>query len=29
MDDREFWLVIRRALLQVVSAIEKRWGSPA
>ena len=25
MSDREFWLIIRRALLMVVSAIEKRY----
>lgn len=26
MDDRAFWLLVRRALLMVVSAIEKRWN---
>jgi len=26
MDDREFWLLIRRALLMVIRAIEKRYG---
>lgn len=26
MDDRTFWLLVRRALLMVVSAIEKRWS---
>jgi len=25
MTDREFWLLIRRALLMVCAAIEKRW----
>ena len=25
MTDREFWLMIRRALLMIVKAIEKRW----
>jgi len=26
MTDKEFWIMIRRALLMFVSAIEKRWG---
>jgi len=26
MDDREFWLTIRRAILMVSGAIEKRFG---
>jgi hypothetical protein len=26
MDEREFWLLLRRALLMVVKAIEKRFG---
>jgi len=26
MNDKEFWIMIRRALLMFVSAIEKRWG---
>jgi len=26
MTDREFWLLIRRALLMVIRAIEKRYG---
>lgn len=26
MNDRDFWFVIRRALLLVVSAIDKRFG---
>jgi len=26
MDEREFWLLIRRALLMVIRAIEKRYG---
>lgn len=25
MTDREFWLLIRRALLMIAAAIEKRW----
>ena len=25
MSDRDFWLIIRRALLMVVSAIEQRY----
>jgi hypothetical protein len=28
MDDRAFWLAVRRALLAIVDAIEKRWGVP-
>jgi hypothetical protein len=35
MDDRRFWVAIRRALLmliaalkEVVTAIEQRWGIP-
>jgi len=26
MTDKEFWTMIRRALLMFVAAIEKRWG---
>lgn len=26
MTDRELWLMVRRALLMIVSAIEKRYG---
>jgi hypothetical protein len=26
MSDKEFWLLIRRALLMVVHAIEKKYG---
>ena len=26
MDDRALWLAVRRALLMLVAAIEKRWG---
>jgi hypothetical protein len=26
MDDRAFWVTIRRALLMVIAAIERRWG---
>jgi len=26
MTDREFWLLVRRALLMVIRAIEKRYG---
>jgi len=26
MDEREFWLTFRRALLMIAAAIEKRWG---
>ena len=26
MSDSEFWLLIRRALLMVIRAIEKRYG---
>jgi len=26
MTDREFWLLIRRALLMMIRAIEKRYG---
>ncbi len=26
MDEREFWLLLRRALLMVIKAIEKRFG---
>ncbi len=26
MEDKTLWLAIRRALLLVVAAIEKRWG---
>ena len=26
MDDRAFWLIVRRALLMICSAIERRWG---
>jgi hypothetical protein len=26
MNDREFWLLVRRALLLVVKAIEQRWN---
>ena len=29
MSDREFWMQIRRALLQAIAAIEKRWGAPS
>lgn len=25
IDDREFWMIIRRALLLFVDAIERRW----
>jgi hypothetical protein len=25
MSDRDFWLMIRRALLMICKAIEKRW----
>ena len=25
MSEKEFWLMVRRALLMVVAAIEKRW----
>jgi hypothetical protein len=28
MSDREFWLMIRQALLMFVDAIERRWGIP-
>lgn len=28
MNDREFWLAVRRGLLTVVSAIEYRWNLP-
>jgi len=28
MDDREFWLIVRQALLLFVDAIEKRWQMP-
>jgi len=26
MSEREFWLLLRRALLMVIRAIEKRYG---
>jgi len=26
MTDREFWLLVRRALLMVIRAIEKKYG---
>ena len=26
VDDRALWLIVRRALLMLVAAIEKRWG---
>lgn len=26
MTDREFWILVHRGLLTVVTAIEKRWG---
>jgi hypothetical protein len=26
MTDKEFWTMIRRALMMVIAAIEKRWG---
>jgi len=26
MAEREFWSVLRRALLMIVAAIEKRWN---
>ncbi len=26
MSDKEFWLIVRRALLMMVYAIEKRYG---
>ena len=26
MTDREFWLVVRRALLMIVKVIERRYG---
>lgn len=26
MDDREFWLELRRALTMIVKAIERRYG---
>lgn len=26
MDEREFWLTVRRGLLMVVRAIERRYG---
>ena len=26
MDDRELWLLIRRALLMIVRAIERKYG---
>ena len=26
MTDKELWIMIRRALLMVVKAIERRWG---
>ena len=31
MDDREFWLMVRRALLMIAAAIAKRWeiGEPS
>jgi hypothetical protein len=25
MDDREFWLMVREAMLLIVDAIERRW----
>jgi hypothetical protein len=25
MSDRDFWLLIRRAILMIAAAIEKRW----
>jgi hypothetical protein len=25
MDDRAFWGIVRKALLEIASAIEKRW----
>jgi hypothetical protein len=25
VDERAFWAIVRKALLEVVSAIEKRW----
>ena len=25
MDDRAFWVMVRRALLMICAAIEKRW----
>jgi hypothetical protein len=25
MSDRDFWLMVRRALLMIAAAIEKRW----
>ena len=28
IEDREFWLIIRRALLLFVDAIERRWNIP-
>jgi hypothetical protein len=28
MNDREFWIQVRRGLLTVVSAIEYRWNLP-
>ena len=27
MSDRDFWLIVRMALIQIVKAIEKRWLS--
>lgn len=26
MDDRDFWLLVRRALMMICAAIEKRYG---
>jgi hypothetical protein len=28
MNDREFWVQVRRGLLTVVAAIDYRWGLP-
>lgn len=28
MNDRDFWLQVRRGLLMVVAAIETRWNFP-
>lgn len=29
MEDRDFWLTVRRALIMIVSAIEKRYNIQA
>jgi hypothetical protein len=28
MDERQFWIQVRRGLLMIVAAIEQRWSLP-